>query len=188
MTTVPRSKADRRAAMLSPYAAESQDSVERAMLRGVQPKGLDALVAWFREACHGEAPTALHKGGTWNGRQEYARRTGEPIWPAEQTGGSLMGSPATTSAFDAFISNAVDHPSATDDEGFYRLPLRAALARMGRGRYALTARYLYQLALMDGDVRRWAEQMCYPDEIASLYLERALDKLWREYRDLAERA
>lgn len=162
-------KPERRAALELPYAREHEASALRAMDKGTAPKGLDQLVRWFREVCQGEAPVAIHKSGVWRDHGTDAE------------GGSHLGSPAWSDPFRRFLEG-VDHPSALDPDGYYRWPLRAALSRMAR-RWPLTARALYQLALVDGDWRRLADVMSYPDEIMELYAERALDKLWREYSD-----
>jgi hypothetical protein len=140
------------------------------MSRGIQPKGLPALVAWFRECIHEEAPVTVHKSEVWRD------------WGHDGDGGSALGAPAWSDPFRRFIE-AVDYPSAVDADGRYRLPMRAALSRISR-RHPLTARALYQLALMDGDWRKLAEQMSYPDEFMEMYLERALFVCWREYSDV----
>lgn len=166
----PQNKHDRRAAMLSPHSVEHEASVERAMSKGIQPKGLDALVTWFRVLIHEEVPVTLHKAERWHDHG------------MEAEGGSRLGAPGWTDPFRRFIES-VEHQSMTDAEGFYRWPVRATLSRMSR-RKPLTARALYQLALMDGDWRRLADQMSYPDEFMELYIERALAMCWREFSNV----
>ena len=170
--TVPRSKQDRRSAMLSPHAADHEASVERAMAKGIQPKGLDALVSWFRVCIHEEAPTTIHKHELWRD------------WGHDGDGGSKLGTLAWSEPFRRFIL-AVDHPSAVDEDGRYRLPLRAALSRWARHpKYAVPAQYLYQLALLDGDWRRLADNLSYPSALMEMFLETALYRFWREYSEV----
>lgn len=163
------SKTDRRQALETPYQRESEASVERAMSRGIQPRNLHDLVRWYVDVCEGEAPTAIHKRELWRDHGAGA------------DGGSKLGTKAWSDPFRRFL-DSVDHPSAVDGEGIYRYPLRAALSRLSRRR-PLTARALYQLALMQGDWRRLAEQMSYPDEFMELYIEKALAMCWREYSE-----
>jgi hypothetical protein len=163
-------KTPERHALELPYAKDKERSVEARMMRGRPPVGLPAFISWFREVCQGEAPTAIHKRALWHDHGEAAE------------GGSKLGTLAWSDPFRRFIE-AVDGPSALDEEGYYRFPLRSALSRMSR-KWPLTARALYQLALMDGDWRLLADKMSYPDEFMELYAERALYQLWREYSEL----
>ncbi len=161
------SKTDRRQALETPYQRESEASVERAMSRGIQPKGIDQLIRWFRECCHDEAPMTVHKNEIWRD------------WGHDGNGGSKLGTMAHSDPFRRFL-DSVDHPSATDDDGRYRFPLRAALSRYTRTS-PLTARVLYQLALVDGDWRRWSDNCGYNHEVGEKYLLTALYELWREF-------
>ena len=165
------SMAVRRQAALTPYAREHERSMEARMGRGVQPKGLPALVAWFREVVAAEAPVALHKGGVWRDHGQDAE------------GGSHLGSPATSDAFRRFVEGV---PWQTDPDGYYVLPFRAALSRMSR-RWPMTARHLYRLALVDGDWRRHADNVAWQREEMELYVAEALRMLWREHSMMALR-
>lgn len=167
LTARPDNKADRRLHRDSPHAADHEASLGRAMSRGIQPKGLDALVTWFREACHDEAPVTIHKNELWRDHGH------------DGSGGSALGTPAWSDPFRRFLEG-LDHPSATDADGRYRLPLRAALSRMER-RHEMMARMLYQLALLDGDWRRLADHMSYPADMVEYAMRSALHDLWREY-------
>jgi hypothetical protein len=167
--TLATQKTPQRRALELPYKDERARSIEARMVsKGVQPKGLDQLLAWFRDLIADEVPVALHKRGLWYDHGQDA------------SGGSKLGTPAWSDPFRRFIEG-VDHPSALNDDGFYLWPLRAALSRMDRDRKPLTARMLFQLALLGGDWHRLADQMCYPIEIMELTIERALMHCWREY-------
>jgi hypothetical protein len=148
-----------------PYAAEFKESVRTAFERGPQPKGIAALVAWFREQCANEIPMTLHKPGVWRDYGDHAQ------------GGSQLGSLPLGDAFRRLLENS---PSELDEDGFYVRPLRAALSRYSR-QAPLTAMALYGLALVDGDWRRWATKRGYNYEIAERYLAKALEELWREF-------
>lgn len=168
MATV--SKSDRRAALISPHAAENEASIQRAMSKGIQPKGLDALVTWFRELIHEEVPVTVHKAEVW---RDYGH---------DGSGGSLLGTPAYSDPFRRFIES-VDRPSITDEDGRYRFPLRSALSRISR-RDDVMARMLYQLALLDGDWYRLADHMSYPSSVMKAAMRSWLHDLWREYAEV----
>ena len=173
--TRPTSKSERRQALETPHQREHEASVERAMSKGIQPKGLDALVAWFRECIHNEAPTTIHKNELWRD------------WGHDGDGGSKLGTLAWSEPFRRFIEG-VDRPSAFDDDGRYRLPLRAAIARWARRPdRCVSAQYLYQMALLDGDWRRLADRLSYPHEFMELYMKSCLHEFWREYSDVRMR-
>lgn len=159
------SKQDRRQALLAPHQAEHEASVSARMSKGIQPRGLDALVRWFREVIADEAPVAVHKPGVWRDHG------------TEAEGGSKLGSPAISDAFRRFIEGV---PWQTDPDGYYVMPFRAALSRMSR-RWPMAARHLYRLALVDGDWRRHADNVAWQREEMELYVESALRMLWREH-------
>lgn len=160
------SKSDRRAALVTPYAREHERSVEARMSKGAQPKGLHALLGWFREVAVGELPVAVHKAGVWRDHGPDAE------------GGSKLGSPALSDHFRRLTEGT---SSQLDSDGCYLFPMRAALDRLARSGKPLTARALFHLALVDGDWRRLADVMSYPDEFMELYIERALFHLWKEF-------
>ncbi|MBX3031927.1 MAG: hypothetical protein KF809_17405 [Chloroflexi bacterium] len=159
-------KTERRRDLETPHWRDHERSVERGLSRGVQPKGLPALLAWFREVSEGELPTAIHKAGVWRDHGPDAE------------GGSKLGTPASSDAFRRLTEGT---SSQLDGDGCYLFPLRAALERMARTGRPLTARALYRLALHQGDWRALADQLSYPDEFMELYIERALFHCWREY-------
>lgn len=158
---------DRRQAALTPYARDHERSLESRMGKGTMPRGLDALVTWFRGVCHDEPPVALHRQGVWRDHGQHAE------------GGSHLGSPAPTDSFRRFIEGV---PWQTDEDGYYLHPLRAAFDRMSR-RYPIMARHLFRLALVDGDWRRHAEAVAWQYEEMAVYVEEALRRLWREYSE-----
>lgn len=162
---------DRRAASLAPYQREHERSLEARMGKGAMPKGIDALVAWFREVIAAEAPVAIHKGGVWRDHGEHAE------------GGSHLGSPAISDSFRRFIEGV---PWQTDPDGYYVMPFRAALSRMSR-RWPMAARHLYRLALVDGDWRRHADNVAWQREEMELYIAEALRMLWREHSEMGLR-
>lgn len=156
-----------RQALERPYQGAHERSVKTAMSRGEQPKGLAALVRWFRERCDEELPVAIHRGGVWRD------------FGPDAVGASALGAPADTDAFRRFVYGA---DSELDEDGYYRKPLRAALARMSR-RWPFMARHLYRLALLDGDWRRHAEGIAWQYEEVEVYMTEALYRLWREYQE-----
>jgi hypothetical protein len=159
-------KHDRRAALETPYSRDHERSLANRMAKGIQPKGLPQLLAWFREVSDGELPVAIHKAGVWRDHGIDAE------------GGSKLGAPALSDHFRRLTEGS---SSQLDEDGCYQFPMRAALDRLARNGKPLTARALYHLALVDGDWRRLADRMSYPDEFMELYIERALFHLWREY-------
>lgn len=158
-------KPDARRALESPYQREHEASVETVFAKAPEPKGLPALIGWFREQCANELPETLHKAGVW---RDYG---------PDAAGGSVLGAPAPSDPFRRFLENS---PSETDADGFYVRPLRAALSRMSR-RWPLTARHLFRLALVQGDWHRHADNEGFQREEMELYLERAVFLLWREF-------
>lgn len=162
---------DRRQAALAPYARDHERSLEDRMGRGVQPRGLDALVTWFRGVIASEAPVTLHRGGVWRDHGLDAE------------GGSHLGSPAISDAFRRFIEGV---PWQTDPDGYYVMPFRSALSRMSR-RWPMAARHLYRLALVDGDWRRHADNVAWQREEMEIYVAEALRMLWREYSEMGLR-
>ncbi len=165
------SKTERRHALETPYAHDHERSLEGRMRKGAQPRGIDALVRWFREVIAEEAPVAIHKGGVWRDHG------------ADAQGGSKLGAPAISDAFRRFIEGV---PWQTDPDGYYVMPFRSALSRVSR-RWPMTARHLYRLALVDGDWRRHADNVAWQHEEMELYIESALRMLWREYSELGLR-
>ncbi len=158
-------------ALDSPYLVEYETSRANLFTTGKPPRTLAAAIAWFRELCHNEVPTTLHKSGVWRDYGLHAE------------GGSVLGSPAPSEPFRRLLEGS---PSELDEDGFYVRPLRAALERMAY-RKPLTSRHLYRLALVDGDWRRHAANEGWQDEEMQLYLERALFLLWRDFTHEAQR-
>ena len=77
---------------------------------------------------------------------------------------------------------AVEVPSQSDEDGWYLLPMHAALARLGR-RWPLTARVLFAVAQSGYDWRGVGTRLHYADEMMTLWMLQALAQLWAEHRD-----
>lgn len=161
----------RRDALARPYQRDHERSMEARLTKGTMPRGIDALVRWFRDVIATETPVTLHRSGVWRDHGEHAE------------GGSHLGSPAISDAFRRFIEGV---PWQTDPDGYYVLPFRAALSRMNR-RWPMAARHLYRLALVDGDWRRHAENVAWQHEEMELYIGQALRLLWHEYSEMGLR-
>ena len=170
----PVPKSGRRVAFEAPHADAHAASLDARMGKGVMPKGLPRLVEWFMEMSADELPVAIHRSGVWHD-------PGDGMGDPEAGKGSRLSTPAHTDAFVRFM-RAVDSPSALDQDGHYRYPVRACLSRLSR-RNPLTARMLYRLSIHGGNWRTLADQMSYPDEFMELYLERALHLCWREFSE-----
>ena len=158
---------DRRGALLSPHRRDFDASMDRRAGQGVMPKGLSGLLRWYSEGWDAEVPMALHKSDVWRDHGTHAE------------GGSRLGSPAHADPFRRYMELM---PSQTDEDGWYALPMHAALARLA-GRWPLTARTLFAVAQGGYDWRGVAERMHYAAEVFVLFLEQALSRLWQEHRE-----
>jgi hypothetical protein len=172
--SVVEANAQANAAKDRPHARAYTNSVEQRMGRGIMPKGLAELVAWFREVTAEELPVAIHRSGVW-------RDPGDGMVDKEAGKGSRLHSPEHTDPFIRFMA-AIDEPSKLDPDGYYRYPVRACLSRYSR-RHPLSARALYQLSLNGGDTRRLADLMCYPQEVMDKWMERSLHEFWKEFSE-----
>lgn len=158
-------KPDRRVSLEAPHRRDHEASVERAMSKGFAPRDLSGLLRWFRDALDSETPATIHKSEVWRDHGTHAE------------GGSKLGTPAWSEPFRRFIAGSA---SECDEDGYFQRPLRAAIARMSR-QHALTAQHLFQLALVQGDNRRHAENRVWSYEEMDMYLHRALSVLWHEW-------
>jgi hypothetical protein len=146
---------------VEPYRAEHDATMRRKMHRaGQEPRGLSAFVRWFRAELTAEAPPLRLHG----------RDLGDD------------GAPAHHPAFVAWLSA---HPMETDDESYFRRPLRAAIYLVGK-RSAIRGRLLERLAANGGD---WAaldvcDCDCAFSTDAELYWREALRILWHEFSEL----
>jgi hypothetical protein len=172
--TATRKTAARRA-LEAPHRGEFTLSMERRMGKGIMPKGLPALIFWFRERCNEEIPDKVHKSGIWRD------------WGSDATGGSALGSPNFYDEFRRLIEGV---PWQTDPDAYYAFPLRAALAQLHRGK-PIVALHLFRLALCDGDWRRHADNVNkgsrdprWSYEEMELFIERALERLWLGYAEM----
>ena len=155
-----------------PYTVEHRSSVARGMERGKMPRTLAGLLHWYITRLREETPEKLHRSELWRDQVTAAERE-HGIQPV---GGSHLGSLAYSGAFRALLECS---PSALDEDGFYRLPIRAALSRIERRR-PIMARFLFAIGMAEGDWRKVADAMGYPDEMVEVYAEASLRKLWLE--------
>ena len=157
-----------------PFEAEHRSSVARQM---AQPKGLGPLLAWFLREWSAEVPTSVHMRGVWH---DHVGLTED----RRSVGGSLIGSPALASDFRRYIENS---PSEIDQDGWYARPVHRALASMtGRNANSVfMARFLFALARAAGDVDAAAQSFGIPPEVAPVYAEAAMFRLWRAWEPAA---
>ena len=158
-----------------PYTDAHRSSVARGMERGKMPRTLAGLVHWFVVKLREETPDKLHRSELWRDQVSV----GEREHGIQPVGGSHLGSLAYSGAFRALLEGS---PSALDEDGFYRLPVRAALSRIERRR-PLMARFLFAIGMAEGDWRKVADTMGYPLEMVEVYAEASLARLWRETYD-----
>jgi hypothetical protein len=176
-----------------PYAVAHERSVRRQMR---QPRSLHEYLRWFIDAWNAETPEAMHASGVWRARPARVDENGEPVEdiPAEEIGGSILGSPRDAEPFRQLIENSprqTAYYKPADYDGaelpHYVRPMRAALDRMaGRGSDqrpgALMARNLRRLAISGGDWRGTAfDGNCYDEHFAAIYWEAALTRLWHAF-------
>ncbi len=141
--------------------------MERRMSRGVMPDTLGKLLRWYAEGWDAEVPTSIHKSDVW---RDYG---------TSAEGGSKLGTPANSDPFRRYLE---DIPSQTDEDGWFTLPMHAALERLGR-RWPFGARTLFAVAQCGYDWRGVADRLHYADEFMHRYLTQALEDLWLEYRE-----
>ena len=135
------------------------------MVRDRPPAGLGGLLRWYAKVMEDETPDRLHIIGV--------------EW--DQGGGSLLGTPRWSPAFRSLVYACDGAVSATNEDGDYIWPCRAAIARMMRKRKPLHARWLVRLSQAGYDWRKLAVAQNQPDEYAEDITLRALELLWREY-------
>lgn len=161
------------------HAQSVADQVDRDR---VQPRGLVALLGWFREKWVAEMPEEIHSRGVWHDRQ----------------GASALGAPQWADDFRRFLTASpheldVDYDewaSGLDPDAAYVRPLRSALARMaGRdpgSAGAFAVRFLMAIGFAGFDWRAVGDRLGYHDGVTSVYAEWALARLWRFYRPRPE--
>jgi hypothetical protein len=120
-----------------------------------RPRGLMELLAWFES----------------DSVQEVWRRHG---------GGSRLGTLAWSDGFRRIL----EAPRSQDPEGFYLLPLAAALASIER-RDSYMAAYLRAIALAGFEVSPVGMRAGLPESVAMVYAREALECLYRAYREEA---
>jgi hypothetical protein len=166
----------RRSALETPYAKDHERSMENRLAKGRMPKDLRGLLRWYAQEWDMEVPDALHKVEVWYGRDREVDGT---VWPRNLTGGSLLGTHAWHDRFRRYLENM---DSEVDEDGYYKRPVHAALARLGR-RWPITAQFLFYVAQSGYDWRGVAERVHWAEEPFCVFLEEALRKLWREYAE-----
>lgn len=174
---------EKRAATESPFQNGHARSVAGRIDRErVQPHGLAALLAWFREQWIAEMPEEIHSSGVWHDRNGGSA-LGAPQW-ADEFRRFLLASPHELDGdFDEWARGG-------DPDAAYVRPLRSALARMaGRdpnSRRASTAQFLVKLACAGFDWRAVGDRLGYPEDVTVVYAEWAIARLWRMYRPKPE--
>lgn len=159
----------------APYQREHERSSEARMERGKMPHTLDAAIRWLMRRVDEEMPVAIHSSELWRDRVSV----GEMEHGVHAVGGSALGSLAWAALFRALLEGS---PSACDEEGFYRFPLRSALSRLHR-RQPFMARAIVSLVGHDGDWRSMAKHNGWPAEMLEVYLAEALRRCWMETYD-----
>lgn len=122
-----------------------------------EPRTLSDLLSWYVKAWSLEPPDKLHLH-----RIAIDDATGAPTWT------------------DQFRHYITDHPQVTDEDGYYRRPLHAALRVVGR-KHPLTARWLFRLGMAGGNVDSTLGTPA--GDMGRVYALGALHILWRIYRD-----
>lgn len=173
MTT--QNKPARRSALETPFSRDHERSMEARLEKGRMPKALPELLRWYSEAWDCEVPTKLHNIEVWYGQ---STDNGRPV-PQELTGGSKLGTHAWSGNFRAYLE---DEDNKVDQDGYYRRPTHAALARLGH-RKPMMARNLFALAQSGYDWRGVATRGHWDLEMYEVYITEALRKLWVEYAE-----
>lgn len=143
----------------------------------MRPRGLIELLHWYEAEWHDQAPDELHRFVVWF---EYV--SAQEVW-RRRGGGSHLGSLAWSDG----MRRLLESPRAQDPDGFYLLPLAAALATIER-RDAYMAAFLRAIALAGFQVptRRiklgTVTYAALPESVAMVYASEALERLWRAYR------
>lgn len=168
-----------------PYVEQNRASLER---KAQPPKD---LLAWFLHEFREETPARIHARGVWHDRVSHDEKE-SGIVPG---GGSLLGAPSENDGFWFYLygdgteietARITDHGVMTDVRA-YRMPVRAALRRLGgRGKddapSPFMSRTLYRIGLMAGDVQAACDSMrIEPVAIREVYVREALRRLWRVF-------
>ncbi len=155
-----------------------------------RPRDFGAYLRWFLAAWAEELPDRLHSRGVWRDYGSHA------------VGGSTLGSPRLHDAFRSYIEGSpyqTDYDPRLDaDErnAVYVRPIHRALQCM-TGTYVgpldsdvgprpFMARFLFALACSGGDWSRISTAFGLPPQVAPIYAEKALERLWNEYERLPE--
>lgn len=181
----------RRAALETPYDHEYRESVARSMDAGRPPRDFPSLLQWFLKAWADEIPPNLHGSS-----DDVWRDFGE-----SSVGGSTLGTPRYSDPFRQYIESdayPLGNPYQTDarrgedqNGAVYVRPVHRALHRMSAGDSGrlhrnvgvrpFMARYLFALACSGGDWHSTAARFGIAPQVAPLYTEKALERLWGEY-------
>jgi hypothetical protein len=166
----------------APYASDHAQSLVR---KGAPPKGLHGLLNWFLIGFREEMPDEIHVRDVWRDYVTEARAPG---------GGSLLGAPKLSDDFRRFIEGSPFALTVPEYEGHrdaypsYATPMRAAIARLGgRGKASderpFMARVMWRTAFCDGDWDAACASFGILESVRRVYMEAALARLWRLYRD-----
>ena len=166
-----------------PHAAQHERSISIRAQRGVMPRNLPALLAWYRAEWSSEIPARLHhRGVEWDGPGAIVRE--DFTVEQDRGGGSLIGTPRLAGEWRAYLFGS---PKRVDEDGSYILPIHAALALMAgrnvRSPSSFMARFLLALALADFDWRRVCLAWHIREEVGWCYTEVALARLWVIHAD-----
>ena len=145
------------------FEAEHQKSLEAIVNEAKRPKGLYGLLRWYEKQWRAEVPDKLHVHAVWN----------------ERGFGSELGTYAYTDPFRRYLFNS---PNEIDDNGYFMRPIHSALWRLERKK-PLMARTLFALAQGGFDWRKLADAGKWPHEMFEIYIEGALQFMWREYAE-----
>lgn len=170
-----------REALHLPHRSEHVASVAMSMQRAV-PKGFNGLRHWFLTEWAVETPMSIHIDDVW---RDWVRL--DENRSAE--GGSLLGALKYRDDFRAYIEGS---PHATDADGRYERPLRAAVASLcGRSGHSgptdklqpapFMARFLFRYGTSSGALLEVAASMGIPPQVAEIYAERAIQRVHRLY-------
>lgn len=166
-TTIP----ERRRSLETPYRREHESSAESRLNKGIMPKALPELRAWYIGTFNSEVPDTVHKNEVWRDYGDHAE------------GGSVLGAPAYSDPFRRYMENV---PSELDVDGYFVRPVHAALSRLERRKW-FAARHLFRFAMVGGDMARYADVVRMVREVAEDYISECLRQLWREYAEQSVR-
>lgn len=172
---------------MEPVSRPRSEDAERIRRYDATPRGLHALLAWFRERFTEEMPEDIHGAALWH---DYVSRT-EAKQGVQPQGGSLLGTPAWDDGFRRLMENSpkelevssFDGSKARAGDEHYARPMRAAIANVSGADENRSKRteYLLRVAASGFDWYGPAIKMGIPSFAAAVYAEDALFVLYRTY-------